>query len=287
MIRGLYTAAAGMITQQRRHDTATQNLANINTPGYKQVTSVQRSFPEVLVSMVGGQTDNPNRELGKLNTGVIAEESMAMYKQGIITQSDSPSDFALVSDIAVKDPTTGNDIVFDEAGKSISADGEVTYKPEAFFKVMDSQGQFRYTKDGSFKVSKDGHLLTSTGYQVLDSNNKPIIIKDSAAGFQVDDQGNIVSPSNGKPVPDKLNIAVIQQPFQMVREGNGVFRIDDTEAAGVRTLAEGEQVKLRQGYVESSNVNSSEAIIDMNTAVRAYEANQKIVQFYDRSLIRQ
>ncbi|MBJ8191587.1 flagellar hook-basal body protein, partial [Bacillus cereus] len=57
MLRGLYTAAAGLMTQQRRHDTVTQNIANMNTTGYKQENSVQRSFPEMLISMTGGNPD--------------------------------------------------------------------------------------------------------------------------------------------------------------------------------------------------------------------------------------
>lgn len=69
MLRGLYTATAGMITQQRRHDTATQNIVNMNTTGYKQVNSVSRSFPEMLITLVGGDANLPTKRLGKLNTG--------------------------------------------------------------------------------------------------------------------------------------------------------------------------------------------------------------------------
>lgn len=59
MIRGLYTAAAGMVTQQRRHDTAVQNIANLNTTGYKQVDSVSHAFPDVLISAMSGGTTKP------------------------------------------------------------------------------------------------------------------------------------------------------------------------------------------------------------------------------------
>lgn len=83
MLRGLYTAAAGLMTQQRRHDTVTQNIANMNTTGYKQENSVQRSFPEMLISMTGGNPDNPDRTVGKLNTGVFAEESLSLHSGSI------------------------------------------------------------------------------------------------------------------------------------------------------------------------------------------------------------
>ena len=74
MLRGLYTAAAGMITEQRRHDTATQNIVNMNTTGYKQVNSVNRSFPEMLITLTGGDANLPTKRLGRLNSGVFAEE---------------------------------------------------------------------------------------------------------------------------------------------------------------------------------------------------------------------
>lgn len=70
------------MTQEQRHNTVTQNIANLNTTGYKAVNSVQRSFPEVLVSMIGGNDpSNSNRKLGKFNTGVYAEESISLYTE--------------------------------------------------------------------------------------------------------------------------------------------------------------------------------------------------------------
>lgn len=118
MLRGLYTAAAGLMTQQRRHDTVTQNIANMNTTGYKQENSVQRSFPEMLISMTGGNPDNPDRTVGKLNTGVFAEESLSPYIQGALKDSGQATDFAIQSNINVNDPATGQPMAFDQAGNS-------------------------------------------------------------------------------------------------------------------------------------------------------------------------
>lgn len=283
MIRGLYTAAAGMLTQESRHDTAVQNLANINTPGYKQVNSVARSFPEMLLTMLGGTSDVPVPTIGKLNTGVFAEEALSIYQQGVIRESGKTTDFALVSDMELKDPATGENIRFDGSGKYVGADGEVFYKPEAFFTVQDPNGDIRYTKDGSFKVALDGRLLTSTGYQVLDSNNRPIVLTGPADRFKVDEQGYVLNPATGARGA-RLGVSVVGQPFQMVREGDGVFRIDDPQGAGVRPVGGADRVEVRQNYIESSNVDASEAMVDMNTALRAYEANQKVIQFYDKSL---
>ncbi|MEC0373005.1 flagellar hook-basal body protein [Paenibacillus chibensis] len=283
MIRGLYTAAAGMLTQESRHDTAVQNLANVNTPGYKQVNSVARSFPEMLITMMGGTSDAPVPTIGKLNTGVFAEEALSMYQQGVIKASSKPTDFALVSDIEVRDPATNQVIPFDASGKNVSANGDVTYKPEAFFTVEDPNGDTRYTKDGNFKVATDGRLLTSTGYQVLDANNRPIVLTGSVDSFKVDEQGYILDPATGAR-GQQIGVSVVGQPYQMVREGEGVFRIDDPQEADVRALGANDRVEVRQNYIEASNVNASEVVVDMNTALRAYEANQKVIQFYDKSL---
>ena len=92
MIRGLYTAAAGLVTQQRRHDTATQNIANLNTTGYKQVDSVSHAFPDVLISAMSNGT---TKGIGRINTGVFAEQSISHYLQGDLIESGNPVDFAL------------------------------------------------------------------------------------------------------------------------------------------------------------------------------------------------
>ncbi|OAB42909.1 flagellar hook-basal body protein [Paenibacillus glacialis] len=284
MIRGLYTAASGMITQQRRHDTVTQNIANINTMGYKQVDSVARSFPEVLISVTGGDSNNKNRQLGKLNTGVFMEESLSMFVQGDITETNKSTDFALQSDLTVNDPATRQPIPFDANGKYVDEDGNTIYQPQSFFTVQDDQGQVRYTRDGNFKVNANGELLTSTGFQVLGANNQPLTIAGSIDNLKVDGQGRIIDMTTGMPTGASLSISVVSQPYEMVREGNGVFRIDNEDAAGVRLSAMGDNIDVRQGYVERSNVNSTQAMVDMNLAARAYESNQKVIQYYDRSL---
>lgn len=134
MIRGLYTAAAGMVTQQRRHDTATQNIANLNTTGYKQVDSVSHAFPDVLISAMSGGTTKP---VGRLNTGVFAEQSVSQYLQGDLIESGKSIDFALSTDLQVADPATGDNIAFDGSGKYVTPEGEVIYRPQAFlpFKI--------------------------------------------------------------------------------------------------------------------------------------------------------
>lgn len=284
MLRGLYTAAAGMVTQQRRHDTVTQNIANLNTPGYKQENSVQHSFPEMLISMTGGSPDSPNRQIGTLNTGVFAEESLSPYIQGALTESGQASDFALNSNINVNDPATGRPMAFDQAGKFVNDGGEVTYRPEAFFTVRDSQGNTRYTRDGHFQVDGLGALRSSTGSEVLDSTGKPIVVTGALGDLKVNERGQLVTAATGDPTGTSLGISVIDRPYQLVREGNGNFRLDDSDGATARYMGANDTVSVRQGYLEVSNVDASQSMVDMMAALRAYEANQKVIQFYDKSL---
>src|ERR1700682_1651408 len=119
MLRGLYTAAAGMIMEQRKHDTITNNISNINTPGFKQGNAVSRSFPEFMISISNGDSNTRSvRPIGKLNTGVFAEEDLSIYLQGDLQETKNPLDVALVSNIKVPG------LQFDGSGKMVTADGQ-------------------------------------------------------------------------------------------------------------------------------------------------------------------
>lgn len=282
MIRGLYTAAAGMVTQQRRHDTATQNIANLNTTGYKQVNSVNRAFPDVLISAIGNGT---TKEVGRLNTGVFAEQSISQYLQGDVVESGKSLDFGLSTDLQVVDPATGQNISFDGSGKYVSPEGEVIYRPQAFFTVQDSEGNNLFTRNGSFTVNTaTGEVLSSGGYKVLDANGRPLILTGNQDTLKVDGQGNLLNPVTGLPSGTRIGVSVVTNPQELVRDGNGVFHADDVAAADIRFSNATDNMSVRQGYLEKSNVDPTQVTVDLNAAYRAYEANQKIIQYYDSSL---
>ncbi|MBB3110528.1 flagellar basal-body rod protein FlgG [Paenibacillus phyllosphaerae] len=274
MLRGLYTAAAGMIAQQHRHDTVTNNIANINTPGYKQTNAVTRSFPEMMIALNEGKNKT---SVGRLNTGVLAEESIAMQLQGDLMQTNRSSDFAIMSDIEVPG------VAFDDSGKSVSEDGEVTYQPQAFFTVQDPSGEMRYTRGGRFSVNDQGYLVTGDGSTVLGQNGAPIQLPANASmdQYTVTSDFRLVNPVTGQQA-GQLLISRVDNPNNLVRVGNGKFALEGDEAA--QTLTAGERVEVRQGYLERSNVDSAQSMVDLMSAARAYEANQKVIQFYDKSL---
>lgn len=106
MIRGLYTAAAGMLTQQKRQDILTNNLANINTPGYKQDQAMMRSFPEVFLQAIQ-EPFAANKQIGSIHQGVFIEESVPIFTQGDLIETNDPYHLAIIDQDLPIDPTTG------------------------------------------------------------------------------------------------------------------------------------------------------------------------------------
>ncbi|KIL40631.1 flagellar basal body rod protein [Gordoniibacillus kamchatkensis] len=289
MLRGLYTAAAGMIAEQRKHDIITNNIGNLNTPGFKQGNAVARSFPEMLIARIrGGQQDGGAPvSLGRINTGVLAEENVSLHAQGDLEETQNPFDFALISNIQVPGAT------FDASGKYIDANGNRVFQPQALFTVRNAQGEQRYSLNGKFSVDVAGNLVNGDGLQVLGTGGQPIRLVDAggqpirnfkvtATGEFLDGDGRPLVDANGQRVG--LLISRADDPNALVREGNGLFYVRPEDAATVTPIRQGDQVQVRQGYIERSNVDPQQSMVDIMTALRAYEANQKVIQYYDKSM---
>lgn len=292
MLRGLHTATAGMIANQRRHDTVTNNIANLNTPGYKAAAAVTRAFPEMLISLVGGGdgTNAEVRSIGRLNTGVLAEEAPMSFVQGGLMQTRNPTDVALISNLQIPG------VVFDASGKALTGDGERIYQPQAMFAVRTADGEEQYTRNGTFTVDAAGQLVTGNGDLVLDAQRRPIRLTDPLTGepksmaevrLTADGQlldsvtGDALEDVNGDPLA--LFVGVIEDPNRLIRYGNGNFRLPEGDEPPALVNPE-DDVELLQGYIEQSNVDPVQASVDLMAAQRAYETNQRIVRYYDQSL---
>lgn len=293
MLRGMYTAVSGMINQQRKHDTITNNISNINTPGFKQGNAVSRSFPEVLISAMDASGNPSVRSVGRMNTGVLAEEDLSIYLQGDLQETGNALDVAIVSNI-VRD-ANGNALPpFDNSGKNVSADGEKTFQPQAFLTLENANGDRRYSRNGKLTVNEAGELVTPEGYRVLSVSGQPVVLRDPngqpIANVKITEGGQLLDALNGQPLQDAngdavaLLISRVENPNRMVREGNGVYRVNEEDEGAVTQTVMDEQVQLHQGYLERSNVDPTQSMVNMMAAARAYEMNQKIVQFYDKSL---
>ncbi|SDO62492.1 flagellar basal-body rod protein FlgG [Paenibacillus sp. yr247] len=288
MLRGLYTAAAGMISEQRRHDTITNNIANINSPGFKQGNALSRSFPEMLISTIRGGQDASPAPLGKMSLGVFSEENISIHTQGDLQETQNPFDFALVSNIQVPGMT------FDTSGKFVNADGERTFQPQALFTVLNADREQRYSLNGKFTVDATGQLVNANGNSVLGRDGQPLLLIDGAGlpihSFKVTNKGEFLDGNGRRPLlnpagqPVGLMLSRAENPNLLLREGNGLLRINPGDEATVTQVAAGDQVEVRQGFIERSNVDSAQSMVDMMSALRAYEANQKVIQSYDKSM---
>lgn len=267
MLKGFYTAATGMIAQQRRTEMLTNNMSNANTPGYKADQSSVRSFPKMLLSRADYGTIPVEKQLqwgslasiGGLSTGVYVQETNPLFSQGDIKQTDLKTDISLVN---------GNLPINRQTGLPGSV----------FFTVQNDKGQLRYTRNGNFTLDGQGFLTTPSGNYVLDVNNKPIQLESDQ--FVVSENGTI---SQNNVEVARLGIAYSNDPSgQMVKEGDGLFRAE----VGLTNAYNENNVgfTLKQGYIEGSNVDEGQTMTEMLATYRSFEANQKVLQAYDQSM---
>lgn len=250
MIRGLYTAASGMIAQQRRQDMLTNNLANANTPGYKADQASLRTFPRMLIANLSRAYETSSNELA---TGVYLQETIPNFLQGNIVETGSNMDVALI-------------------------DGTLPENSTIMFAVQTENG-IRYTRNGNFTVDNEGRLVTRQGMPVLDVNGNQIMLQSE--NFQILTDGTIFE--NNVQVA-QLNVVLLDNPNQLVKEGNGLFRYEGAAAPGTAVGNPNVTYQVQQGFLERSNVDLQRTMTEMLSAYRTFEANQKVLQTYDQSL---
>ncbi|MFD2446742.1 flagellar hook-basal body protein [Bacillus sp. CGMCC 1.16607] len=262
MFRGFYTVASGMLSQQRRTEMLTNNMANANTPGFKADQSAMRAFPEMLLKQMGKTTiptDKPlnlpyNQLVGPINTGVYMQETIPQFRQGDLQETGNKTDIALVN-------------------------GNLPDNGSIFFAVQNSSGDIRYTRNGNFTVDGAGYLTTSSGQYILNEQGERIALTSDQ--FTISENG-ILTDANGQQT--RLGVGFAENSLRMVKEGDGLFRTENGAVLpNAYTTVDG-QFKLQQGFLERSNVDVSRAMTDMLSAYRAFEANQKVLQAYDRSM---
>ena len=269
MFKGFYTVATGMIAQQRKTDIITNNMANANTPGFKADQSTIRSFPDMLMSAVksnhiptkNGLADNSLREVGTLNTGVYLQETIANYQQGSIMATGLSTDVALIDGNLPIDEASGNP-------------GTI------LFRLENPNGGESYTRNGNFTLDGNGNLVNAQGLYVLDNNGERIQLQNDA--IQITENGQIFD-ENGNVVA-QLGVSFAANPDLLMKQGNGLFNTMDGVNLPSAYNTPGVTFTTQQSYLEGSNVDSARAMTDLLTAYRAFEANQKVLQAYDKSM---
>ncbi|WP_110112591.1 flagellar hook-basal body protein [Bacillus sp. CGMCC 1.16541] len=267
MFKGFYTATAGMIAQQRRTDLLTNNLANANTPGFKADQSSLRAFPEMLLQRLESK-DVPvqnafrlpmQQTVGSIHAGVYMQETIPNMAQGDMQQTGRLTDIALLE----------RAVPVDESGQ----------KGALFFAVEGNNNELNYTRNGNFTIDAAGFLTTTDGRYVLSETNERIQLQGE--NIRVNEAGTIFE---GNTQVARLNVAYANDLSNIVKRGNGLYQTEDGQplpsAIGNNTIA----YDIQQGFLERSSVDTSQTMTEMLTAYRAFEANQKVMQAYDRSM---
>ncbi len=256
MLRGFYTAASGMISQQRHQEVLSNNIANENTPGYKADQATLRAFPEMLLQAINtqkvpaasGLKVQTNHPIGSLNTGVYVQEHIPDHAQGDIRETGLATDLALVN------------------GELPDENGSV------FFTVQGENGETQYTRSGNFTIDGQGFLVTNEGYYVLDHTGRPI--QTDGMTYTVSHDG--VLQTGDQSIP--LGISYIANTNALTKEDNGLFR---GEADPLPAQA---SFSVQQGALEQSNVDTMQTMTEMMESYRMFETNQRVLKAYDESM---
>lgn len=248
MLKGLYTAYTGMLNEQHRLDTLTNNLANASTVGFKKEGATSESFHDVLTVKIKDVSQGRRwaEHIGKANPGVKIGENYTDYTQGSFRITDNTYDLALA--------------------------GEGFFAIEFTNKAGETSTM--YTRGGQFTLNREGYLVTEDGDYVLDTQSRRIRV-DTLKDAKITDDGTIWQ--DGRAVA-RIGLVDFEDYDYLEKYGETYYR----PVEGARTTPATALVK--SGYLEMSNVQVVSEMVNLIAITRAYESNQKIIQTYDGSL---
>ncbi|PKL45629.1 MAG: hypothetical protein CVV41_01120 [Candidatus Riflebacteria bacterium HGW-Riflebacteria-1] len=264
MIRGIYTASSSMLCEIVRQDMVANNLANVDTAGFKQDQGIFKELPTMVLRKVNDGQLYPPRpfykfpKIGELGTGVILDESFTNFKAGAFEH-------------------TGNEL-------------DIALENEKAFLVVESDKGTRFSRDGILNINQEGFLTNMHGDYIL-ADSDPV---DENPGNILDAEGNLntrlqrVQVGEGQAVTIDRDGRVLIDNVPAFRIAQGMaadrkaFRKEGAnkfvQAYGEVARAEG---NIKQGYVEKPNFSLVEEMVRMIEVSRAYEANSKVIQSHD------
>lgn len=256
MMRALWTAATGMTTQQQNMDVISNNLANVNTTGYKK----QRAeFQDLIYQTLRqpGSTSGPDTTYPvamQAGHGAHLSATNRIFTQGSYQSTGNPTDMV------------------------IDGDG--------FFQVTMPDGTVAYTRDGSFKLDETRRLVTSDGYPLEPEITLP---EDAPSdSITIGSDGTVSATPAGQDTPEEvgqITLARFVNPAGLSAQGKNIFY--QTNASGdaiVGNPGEDGAGTITQGYLEMSNVQVADEMVNMIVAQRAYESNSKAITTSDSML---
>lgn len=253
MLRAFSTSATGMTAQQMIVDSIANNLANINTVGFKRS---QMDFQDLMyVKMAEAGRDTANGIVAptglEIGSGVRPNSTTKVYTQGEM----------------------------DNTGRNL----DLAIEGEGFFQVT-ANGMTRYTRDGSFRTNAQGQLVTSAGYTV----EPAITIPANARSISVGKDGTVTvfaGSNSTATIVGTLQLVRFANPSGLSAEGGNL--LSETPASGTATTANAGQDgmgQIQQGFLERSNVQMVSELVNLITAQRAYETNSRAIKAGDDML---
>ena len=254
MTQALWIAKTGLDAQQTRMSVISNNLANVNTTGYKYSRPVFNDLLYQTVRQPGAQSSQ-NTEIPSglmVGTGVRTMSTQKFYSQGNIIQTENSLDVA------------------------ISGRG--------FFEILLPDGDTGYTRDGTFQLDSQGRMVTSNGYQLQPA----ITVPANTLSVTIGEDGVVSALVAGSTTPTQLGaiqLADFINPAGLQPMGDNLLK--ETAASGAATTGTPGQTGLGltlQGSLEGSNVNVVEELVNMIETQRAYEMNSKAISTSDQML---
>lgn len=249
MLRGLYTAVSGLVTLEKQQTNISNNIANATTTGFKNDILITKSFDEVMLQNKDKVVGNKNvtQKLGSISLGAEIDTIETAFTQGDLANTEKTTDFAI--------------------------DGR------GFFVVQRNTGtgtEAVYTRDGNFKVGVDGNLITTNGDKVLGVNKNTGAVEPIFVGGNeiLLDSGNNVFLGNV--ATHTLATADFEDYSSLEKIGDNYYRGEDPIMNA--------NVYVEQGFLESSNVNIANEMINMMTTMRSFETNQRVLTIIDETL---
>ncbi len=250
----LWVAKTGLEAQQTRMAVVSQNLANVNTTGYKKSRAIFEDLLYQNVVQAGGLTSEQSQSPTGLNlgTGVRVVATDRQFSQGNLINNNNPLDIAI--------------------------------QGRGFFEILLPDGTLAYTRDGTFQLDPNGQLVTSSGYTLQPAITVPPGTQSVTIG--VDGTISVLLPGS----PDPLQIGTLQttdflNPAGLQARGQNLFL--ETVSSGppqAGTPGLNGLGTLAQGAIETSNVNVVEELVNMIETQRAYEMNSKAIERTDEML---
>ena len=253
MDASMWVAKTGLDAQQTRMNVISNNLANVNTTGFKRDRAVFEDLLYQNVRQAGGQTDATSQAPTglMLGTGVRVVATEKMHGQGNMVNSQNPLDVAIAG--------------------------------EGFFQIAQADGTIAYSRDGNFKLSATGQMVTSNGALLQPA----ITVPTTASSITIGRDGtvSIELAAGGQQVLGQLQIARFVNPSGLQSMGQNLMK--ETPASGTPQVLKPGQTgagTLMQGTLEASNVNVVEEMVNMIETQRAYEINSKAISAVDGML---